>query len=99
MTNLIHELNRLFFLPGQEVAISPRLSASLAGDGTTSLPLLNPQQGVRTLVVDVARVADWSAVSALYHGVQEDLALPAPAISISPKAGFQVWFSLSGPIP
>ena len=99
MTNFVHELSRLFFLPDQEAALSQLVSASLVGDGYAPLPLLSEEQRVRALVVDITRTSDWSAVSALYQGVQEEFDFPAPATSISPETGFQVWFSLSEPIP
>lgn len=99
MTNLVQELSRLFFLPDQEKTLSELVSASLLGEGCALLPLLGKEQRVRAFVVDVARASDWNAVSALYQGIQGDLDLPAPAIAVCPKAGFQVWFSLMEPVP
>ena len=55
--------------------------------------------GVRALVLELARPADWSALALLWHGVQTDLALPAPAIAVNGLDGLQLWFSLAEPVP
>ena len=54
---------------------------------------------VRSMVLELARPADWAALSKLWHGVQADLELPAPAIAVSGQDGFQLWFSLAEPVP
>ena len=51
------------------------------------------------MVLEVARPADWNAVSTLWQGVQADLKLPAPAIAVSGIDGYQLWFSLLEPVP
>jgi hypothetical protein len=53
----------------------------------------------RTMVLALARPADWSALSKVWQGVQADLELPAPAIAVSGTDGFQLWFSLLEPWP
>ncbi len=53
----------------------------------------------RTMVLELARPADWQALSAVWKGVQADLALPAPAIAVSGVDGYQLWFSLAAPVP
>ncbi len=52
-----------------------------------------------TLVLELARPADWSLLSPLWRGVQSELELPAPAIAVNGKDGFQLWFSLTTPVP
>ena len=52
---------------------------------------------VRAAVLEMARPADWTALSAVWRGVQADLALPAPAIAVNGRDGFQLWFSLAEP--
>jgi hypothetical protein len=47
----------------------------------------------------LARPADWAALSAVWGGVQADLALPAPAIAVNGRDGCQLWFSLLEPVP
>lgn len=54
---------------------------------------------VRAMVLELARPAAWDALSTVWNGVQVDLALPAPAIAVSGKDGYQLWFSLAEPVP
>ncbi len=54
---------------------------------------------VRAMVLELARPADWHALSAMWKGVQTDLALPAPAIAVSGIDGYQLWFSLTASVP
>ena len=54
---------------------------------------------VRAMVLQLAKPADWSAMSAVWQGVQADLALPAPAIAVNGSDGYQLWFSLVEPVP
>lgn len=57
----------------------------------------SPDEGlgaVRALVLELARPADWEALSRVWRGVQADLQLPAPAIAVSGSDGLQLWFSL-----
>jgi len=61
--------------------------------------LVNAQGQVRAMVLELARPADWAALSAVWGGVQADLALPAPAIAINGSDGCQLWFSLQVPVP
>jgi hypothetical protein len=54
---------------------------------------------VRAMVLELARPADWQALSGMWKGVQTDLALPAPAIAVSGIDGYQLWFSLTASVP
>lgn len=58
----------------------------------------NDNSQVRAMVLELARPADWPALSAMWKGVQTDLALPAPAIAVSGIDGYQLWFSLTTPV-
>lgn len=58
-----------------------------------------PGGSVRAMVLELARPADWAALSALWRGVQSDLELPAPAIAVNGRDGYQLWFSLAEPLP
>lgn len=53
----------------------------------------------RAMVLELARPADWQALSGVWKGVQADVALPAPAIAVSGIDGYQLWFSLAAPVP
>jgi hypothetical protein len=89
MNRLQAELRRLYRL------------GSLEDEGHSSEDsgLISPDGGVRAMVLELARPADWTALSTLWHGVQVDLELPAPAIAVSGIDGYQLWFSLSAPVP
>ena len=91
MNRLQAELNRLFL---------PHDSQSECQDPAgEAIRLIDADGRVRTLVVEVAQQAGWDGVAALWHGVQDDLDLPAPAVAVSGIDGYQVWFSLSEPVP
>jgi hypothetical protein len=85
MNRLNTELRRLYLTSDAEDA-----------DASAALPsLVNPEGQVRALVLGLARPADWSALSAVWQGVQADLELPAPAIAVAGIDGLQLWFSLA----
>jgi len=86
--------------PSAAGAMTPEiLRASFSGELSVAFDLLDPAGRVRAMVVNFARAADWEQVATLYQQVQEDLELPAPAISISAQDGYQLWFSLAGSVP
>jgi hypothetical protein len=49
---------------------------------------------VRCLLISLERSGDWSSLARLYEAVQSELELPAPAVSVSSRNGFRLWFSL-----
>lgn len=57
-------------------------------------PAAAPAGGGKALCLGFRRAADWPSVTALWHAVQSDLDLPAPAMSIDGE-GYRLWFSLS----
>ena len=93
MNKLESELTRLYLLPGQEW---PSLESDT---GNSAIKLLSAEGLVRCLVVSLENGGNWEQVAALYQGVQEDLDLPALAISVSGEEGYQIWFSLTDPVP
>ena len=82
MSTLQSELDRLY---------SPRPERAESG-------LMAPDGRVRALVLALARPADWTLLSTLWRGVQNDLNLPAPAIAVSGIDAYQLWFSLAEPV-
>ena len=96
MKRLIEELQRLFLWPGQEV---PGLAPCLAGRGTARLEQVDEAGRVRLLVLEFSRGGDWEAAARLYGALQQELELPPPALAVSARAGFQLWFSLAVPVP
>ena len=72
---------------------------SLAGELTVGLKLTSPSGLVRAMVVSFVRATDWERVANLYQAVQDELDLPAPAVSVSGRNGYSLWFSLAEPLP
>jgi hypothetical protein len=88
MNRLQSELARLYLPPlpdGVEADAQPNSLIDGAGR-------------VRAMVMELARPADWEALSAVWQGVQAELELPAPAIAVSGTDGLQLWFSVAQPI-
>lgn len=78
-------------------APDPQASSRLQAERARLHPA--PAAGAtRTLVLELARPADWNVLAAVWQGVQADLALPAPAIAVSGSDGLQLWFSLQQPV-
>jgi hypothetical protein len=69
-----------------------RLYALDSGAGDDDDP---PHRAVRAMVLEMTRPANWQVLSAVWQGVQSELALPAPAIAVSGVDGLQLWFSLA----
>lgn len=89
MNRLQQELQRLY-VPQAGTRQDPDLDAR---------GMFDAQGQVRAMVLELARPADWAALSSVWGGVQADLALPAPAIAINGSDGCQLWFSLQKPVP
>lgn len=89
MNRLQQELQRLY---GPQADARPGLDVDAPG-------LVDAQGLVRAMVLELARPADWAALSAVWGGVQVDLGLPAPAIAVNGSDGCQLWFSLLEPVP
>ncbi len=65
----------------------------------TAPALIDAQGRVRAIVVELARSVPWERVAAFWHQVQDDGDFPPPALAISGRDGFQLWFSLAVPVP
>lgn len=78
-----------------EGAFSPVIMAKvLAGEAGAGLDLVSPEGMARVMALCFKRAGDWDLVANLYQAVQNDLNLPAPAVSVSGRAGYRIWFSL-----
>ena len=88
MTRLQSELHRLYL---------PRSQAHAETDAQSSA-LIGPLGTVRAMVMELTRPPSWAVLSKIWHGVQTELELPAPAIAVSGIDGLQLWFSLAEPI-
>jgi len=89
MNRLQSELHRLYALPGR----------NRPGQDLETPDLVGPDGQVRSMVLALARPAEWQALARVWHGVQADLELPAPAIAVAGEDGIQLWFSLAEPLP
>jgi hypothetical protein len=110
MDKLIAELKRLYLLDDQECFPAGELTAQmleqhLSGEKTTSLNLVSDNGLVRALIVDFNHVGDapalqhWDRLCGVAHALQDQLGLPAPAVSISGAGGYSLWMSLATPVP
>lgn len=82
------ELARLYLLPEP-----PGTAASAQG-----CALLSASGTVRALVLELVQPPGWEVLSRIWHGVQNELELPAPAIAVSGLDALQLWFSLAEPV-
>jgi hypothetical protein len=109
MQKLIDELTRLYLLDGQQYqgqALTPALlEQHLRGTANVALPLVAESGLTRTIVLhfDGAQAGkgeqQWEALCAVANALQNELDLPAPAVSISGLDGYALWLSLATPVP
>lgn len=117
MNKLISELQRLYFLPGQQwhsqqlddsgkpacsvegTLTTAIVASSLEGKQTIALQLVSADGMARAMVMSFKKPDDWDKVANLYQALQDELDLPAPAVSISGRKGYRLWFSLAEPVP
>ncbi|MFZ2269674.1 MAG: hypothetical protein WAV95_19015 [Azonexus sp.] len=74
------------------------IGQSLAGELSVTLNLVSAGSTVRAMLVVFNKASDWPAAARLFQAVQDDLELPAPALSVSGRHGFRLWFSLAEPV-
>lgn len=73
------------------------LSHDASMDG--AVPSLQAPAGrTRALLMELSRPAQWAALAGVWQSVQQELGLPAPAIAISGRDGYQLWFPMAAPI-
>lgn len=73
--------------PSAATATPEMVAKCLTGEASVALNLLDADGRVRTMAVGFAKATDWERAAKLYQGIQEDLDLPAPAVSVSGKDG------------
>lgn len=59
----------------------------------------SPSDVTRAVVLQITQPASWAEASRVWQGVQADLGLPAPAISVSGSDAYQLWFSWVQAVP
>jgi hypothetical protein len=83
-----------------EGPLTPAIMATgLAGEKAIALNLVSAEGMTRAMVINFNKASDWDLAAKLYLAVQNDLDLPAPAVSVSGNKGYGIWFSLSEAIP
>jgi hypothetical protein len=102
MQKLISELTRLYLPAG---AVSRELAGHLCGETTLAIDLADGDKRVRAVVIGFPRMPNgeparhWARLCETANGLQAELGLPAPAVSISATDGYGLWLSLTTPIP
>jgi hypothetical protein len=103
MQKLISELSRLYLPAGASSFMA--LEQQLLGKTTVSASLVSDDGLTRAIVIGFHKVSDgeeaqhWSLLCAVAKALQLELGLPAPAVSISGKDGFNLWLSLAAATP
>ncbi|CAN5136548.1 hypothetical protein BH11PSE9_BH11PSE9_02690 [soil metagenome] len=69
-------------------------AATPGDDSAAPAPLIDSNHKVRAMVMELKAPASWEVLGRVWHGVQAELALPAPAIAVSGTDGLQLWFSV-----
>lgn len=102
MPTLISELQRLYLRQGAGPAPA-LLAAQLAGEAPVPLQLAGADGLLRTLVLAFGGKGDgarhWSELVTVANALQQELELPAPAVSVSGGDAFNLWLSLDTPVP
>lgn len=102
MHTLISELSRLYLRAGSGPTPA-MLAGQLAGGAPAVLPLAGSDGQLRTLVMAFGGKGGgerhWSELVAIANALQQELDLPAPAVSVSGGDAFNLWLSLAQPVP
>lgn len=103
MQKLISELNRLYLPQGE---LSPdALARHVQGQETFAASLATADGLARGVMIPFHRMnkgdeaAHWTQLCAVANALQNELGLPAPAVSISGASGYGLWLSLAAPTP
>lgn len=59
----------------------------------------SPSGTTRAMCLRFTKAGHWEALANLYQALQSELDLPTPAISVSDKRGYGLWFSLAEAVP
>jgi len=103
MLKLIQELMRLY-LP-QGVVTEEALQAHILGQQTLPPDITTTDGLTRTIAIPFHRIPKaaegrhWALLCEVANALQDELDLPAPAVSIASQEGFCLWLSLATPLP
>lgn len=101
MEELVIELGRLYLPAGFPAEV---LRAHFGGEAAGPIDLL-ADGATRAIVIPFDRQpgdgedGHWQRLCEVANALQEDLALPAPAVSISGASGYRLWLSFDAPLP
>ncbi|HEU4373850.1 MAG TPA: hypothetical protein VFS02_10190 [Telluria sp.] len=103
MQKLISELTRLY-LPAD--TLPPEVwQQRLSGQSTGAVHLVTADGRARAMAIafdkqpDSEEAKHWSILCLVANALQEQLGLPAPAVSISGAHGYCLWLSFDAPVP
>lgn len=97
MQKLISELKRLYLHNFDD---DQALARHVRGEHTTLVDLASDGQ-VRAIVIDFRKTAEeqhWLRLCDVANALQQELQLPAPAVSVSGGDSYQLWLSLAQPL-
>ena len=101
MEKLIAELRRLY-LPDSHHPVTAALEDHLRAETTLAIDLATNTGAARALVLDFPRAADdlhWTRLCDVANALQQELKLPAPAVSVNGGNHFSLWLSFAQPVP
>lgn len=101
MEKLISELRRLY-LPA-DAPPADALARHLGGEQTLAVNLTDGAGLGRAVMIPFRKAGEgaehWTRLCAVANALQQDLGLPAPAVSISGDGAYGLWLSLEQPMP
>ena len=101
MEKLISELRRLY-LPADAPPLEA-LARHLRGEDTLVLGLTDSAGLSRAALIPFRKTGEggehWTLLCAVANALQQDLGLPAPAVSISGDGAYGLWLSFEQPVP
>lgn len=105
MEKLIAELRRLY-LPDSQHPVTAALEDHLRANTTLAIDLATnggtATATARALALDFPRAADeqhWLLLCDVANALQQDLKLPAPAVSVNGADKYNLWLSFAQPVP
>ncbi|MET0267922.1 MAG: hypothetical protein ABW202_20200, partial [Duganella sp.] len=101
MEKLIAALRRLY-LPDLQQPTSAALEQHLRADTTLAVDLCTAGGATRALVLNFPKAADdqhWLRLCDMANALQQDLALPAPAVSVNGGSHYSLWLSFEDALP
>lgn len=87
------------FYAAEGVVMPEIVAQGLTGEASVAINLVDSDGRARAMAISFEKATDWEQVAKLYQGVQEDWDLPAPAVSVSGREGYRIWFSLAESVP